>query len=60
MKKISFLILMVVATWVVSYAQSWDTSVRAYINRYQAIALAQEAKYGVPAPITLAQGIVES
>ena len=48
MKKISFLILMVVATWVVSYAQSWDTSVRAYINRYQAIALAQEAKYGVP------------
>lgn len=60
MKKISFLTLMVIAAWVVSYAQSWDTSVRAYISRYQAIALAQEAKYGVPAPITLAQGIVES
>ena len=40
-------------------AQSAD-AVIAYINKYKGIALEQERKYGMPAPITLAQGIVES
>ena len=40
-------------------AQSTAT-VQAYISRYAKIALEQERKYGIPAPITLAQGIIES
>lgn len=34
--------------------------IRAYIERYREIALRQERDYGIPAPITLAQGIIES
>lgn len=34
--------------------------IRAYIERYKSIALDQERLYGIPAPITLAQGILES
>lgn len=40
-------------------AQS-PTDIRAYIDQYKAIALEQERLYGIPAPITLAQGILES
>ena len=36
------------------------SEIRAYIVKYTSIALAQEKDYGVPAPITLAQGILES
>ena len=42
-----------------SFAQS-PTDIRAYINKYKALALEQENLYGIPAPITLAQGILES
>ena len=31
-----------------------------YINQYKAIALDEQSKYGIPASITLAQGILES
>jgi flagellum-specific peptidoglycan hydrolase FlgJ len=31
-----------------------------YIKRFRAVALAEERKYGVPAPISLAQGLLES
>lgn len=41
------------------YAQSSD-DIRSYIARYKRIALEQEAQYGIPASITLAQGILES
>ena len=34
--------------------------IQAYIEKYKNMALEQERKYGVPAPITLAQGILES
>ena len=36
------------------------SQIQAYIEKYKNMALEQERKYGVPAPITLAQGIVES
>ncbi len=41
------------------FAQS-PSEIRAYINKYKALALEQENLYGIPAPITLAQGILES
>ena len=34
--------------------------IRAYIDQYKSLALEQERIYGIPAPITLAQGILES
>lgn len=41
------------------HAQS-PSDIRAYVNQYKNIALEQERLYGIPAPITLAQGILES
>lgn len=40
-------------------AQS-SSDIQSYISKYKQIALEQERKYGVPASITLAQGILES
>lgn len=37
-----------------------SSDILAYISLYKQIALDQEKKYGIPAPITLAQGILES
>jgi LysM repeat protein len=42
-----------------SFAQS-SSDIRDYIHQYKSIALEQERLYGIPAPITLAQGILES
>lgn len=42
-----------------SAAQS-SADIQRYIDQYKEIALEQERKYGVPASITLAQGILES
>ena len=42
-----------------AFAQS-PADIRAYINQYKSIALEQERLYKIPAPITLAQGILES
>ena len=41
------------------FAQT-PSEIRVYINKYKALALEQENLYGIPAPITLAQGILES
>ena len=41
------------------FAQS-PSDIRGYINQYKSLALEQEKLYGIPAPITLAQGIMES
>lgn len=43
----------------VAMSQS-SSDISAYISLYKQVALEQEKKYGIPAPITLAQGILES
>lgn len=42
-----------------NYAQS-SSDIQSYIQEYKQIALDQEREFGIPAPITLAQGILES
>lgn len=37
-----------------------SSDISSYISRYKQVALEQEKQYGIPAPITLAQGILES
>lgn len=58
MKPLIFTILFVLCNHF-SCAQS-PTEIRAYIDQYKSLALEQERLYGIPAPITLAQGILES
>ena len=53
------LALIIVGLKMMAFAQS-PSEIRAYINKYKALALEQENLYGIPAPITLAQGILES
>jgi len=40
--------------------QSLDSDYLAYIEQYKAIAMEQEKEYGIPAAITLAQGLLEA
>lgn len=59
MKKTLTIISFVFICLCTGHAQS-PSEVRAYIERYKDMALEQERRHGVPATITLAQGIVES
>lgn len=59
MKRILFFFSLLFLYFSSSFAQS-ASQIQEYIAKYKAMALEQERKYGVPAPITLAQGIVES
>lgn len=52
----TFCLLMV---FIPSFSQS-NTDIQVYIDLYKQIALEQERSYGIPASITLAQGILES
>ncbi len=58
MRKSFFTILLLVSYYSL-IAQS-PNKIRAYIEQYKFKALEQEKLYGIPAPITLAQGILES
>lgn len=58
MSKILVLILLFLCT-LTGFAQS-SADISAYISQYKQVALEQEKKYGIPASITLAQGILES
>lgn len=53
-----FIILLSLAIELI-YAQS-SSDIQSYIVKYKSIALEQEKEYGIPASITLAQGILES
>jgi len=55
----NYLILFFILFSISAYAFS-PAEVQAYIARYKDIALMQEKEYGIPASITLAQGILES
>lgn len=57
MKKISFLILFISSSLC---AQNNYSAYTAYIQKYASIAVEQQEKYGIPASITLAQGLLES
>lgn len=54
-----FVILCLLPLYAVAYSQS-AVEIREYIAKYSAIALEQEREFGIPASITLAQGILES
>ena len=58
MKRLPFILLLCVIGCVVNGQTTHE--IRAYIDQYKAIAIEQERLYGIPAPITLAQGILES
>ncbi len=56
-----WIILSVCSVVMVGEAMAQSVSdVKVYIEKYKFIALEQEKKYGIPASITLAQGILES
>lgn len=59
MKKILDILLLLVITINFSFAQS-NSPIQEYINKYKEIAINEEIRTGVPASITLAQGILES
>ena len=57
MKKLLFVILSCIVTY---YAGAQKFSVEQYIQQYKDIAIAEMKRMGIPAAITLAQGILES
>jgi len=61
-KKAIFLLLFVVGTVFSGEAQRRPVrqTLEEYVNRYHSIAVAHMERYGIPASITLAQGILES
>ncbi|CAN5502088.1 glucosaminidase domain-containing protein [soil metagenome] len=59
MKRISFVIVALFFLLIKLSAQT-DAAVRQYIDKYKEIAINEEIRTGVPAAITLAQGIFES
>ena len=57
MRKITFIIsILIISTNL--FAK--DSTYVSYIEQYKEVAIAQQIKYGIPASITLAQGILES
>ncbi len=60
MTRVSVLLLYVIVFPVILCAQHGNAAYRAYIEDYHKIAIAQHKAHGIPASITLAQGILES
>jgi len=59
MKKLTYFILFFLLAWVSSQAQS-SPAVKDYIQKFKDIAMSEMMRTGVPASITLAQGIHET
>ena len=57
MKRIAVLSALLLS---LSLSAQTSSEIRAYIDKYRQVALDQEKEFGIPAPITLAQGILES
>jgi LysM repeat protein len=61
-KKTITCLLLLCVSFVKLYAQdaNYNAAVRRYINQYRALAVAEQKRSGIPAAITLAQGIHET
>lgn len=59
-KKLLFVVSLLLFCWLQDINAQSTSDILLYIERYKAVALEQERKFGIPAPITLAQGILES
>lgn len=59
MRRVSIILVLCICPISFVNAQS-ASEIRAYIDKYSEIALNQQKEYGIPATITLAQGILES
>jgi flagellum-specific peptidoglycan hydrolase FlgJ len=59
MKKI-FIFAIAFVINLIAFGQSKKTTTEDYILQYRNIAIENEKQYGIPASITLAQGIIES
>lgn len=61
MRQMNRLVLIIVSVlWGCLMCAQSPSEIHAYIDQYKSLALEQEKLYGIPAPITLAQGILES
>ena len=59
-KKLLFFVSLFLFCWLLGINAQSTSDILLYIERYKAVALEQEREFGIPAPITLAQGILES
>ena len=57
MRKIILLLLLCLGS---CYAKAQNEAYKQYINTYKGMAIEQMRRYGIPASITLAQGLLES
>ena len=62
MKRVFFVLfaLSCMPEWACSQRLSWSKNYQDYFDQYGDVAVEQMRKYGVPASITLAQGVLES
>lgn len=55
-----FLLLLLMVSGIIKVKSQSSSDIYSYISQYKQVALEQEKLYGIPASITLAQGILES
>ena len=60
MKKILSLVAMLFVVTGAFAQMKWNSAYQQYIDQYKDLAIEQMKKYGIPASITLAQGVFES
>ena len=60
MKKVIFLLALLMNALLAAGQMKWNSTYQQYINQYKDLAIEQMRKYRIPASITLAQGVFES